>query len=460
MFCQAYPLNILQKTVFLPVMNMNQKKIVLKGAAFLTAAGLVGKAAGFFYRIFLSRVIGAEGVGIYQLIFPIYALSFSLSVSGIQSCISRFVAAKTAVGDKKGARMILQSGLFFSVSVSLLVSFLLLRFHNELAVYYVKEPDTAQLLMLLAFVIPFGSVHACINGYFFGMKQAQIPAAAEVLEHLVRLFSLFAIWQVFSSQGIPVTPVIAIYTIIAEEVCAALFSSAALAVHLARHPVGSPAFSSRLCYTREMLALSTPLTLNRVLLNVLQSIEALLIPLQLQKWGLDSSAALSTYGVLTGMALPLIMFPTALTSPIGTMLLPVISEAQARGEIFRVKNAIRKICFWSILLGTACWACFFFTGNFLGTFLFRNDLAGAFIRAMSWICPLFYLTPSLFAILNGLGKTSRVFFHNLAGTGLRIFFIIVAVPVCGISGYLYGILLNQLVVFVLSILTLKREFRK
>ncbi|MDO5541414.1 MAG: polysaccharide biosynthesis protein [Eubacteriales bacterium] len=439
---------------------MNQKMMVLKGAAFLTIAGLIGKIAGFFYRIFLSRTIGAEGVGIFQLIFPIYALSFSLSVSGIQSCVSRFVSSRTAVGDKGGARRILHIGLFLSISMSLLVSLFLFRFHNELAIYYVKEARTASLLMLLAYVVPFGSIHACINGYFFGLKQAKIPAISEILEHAVRLGSLFLFYQILTSRSAPITPAIAVYSMIAEEFLAALFSATALTLHFVRQPALPPSAASAWHYTRELIVLSTPLTLNRVLLNILQSIEALLIPLQLQKWGLSSSGALSTYGILTGMALPLIMFPTALTSPVGTMLLPVISEEQAKGQINRVKNVIRKICIWSLLLGGICWFFFFFTGNFLGNMLFDNQLAGSFIRAMSWICPLFYLTPSLFAILNGLGKTSRVFFHNLTGTGLRILFILFAIPKLGISGYLYGILLNQAVVFLLSMMTIKREFQK
>lgn len=433
---------------------MNQKKLVLKGAAILTVAGLAGKVAGFFYRIFLSRTIGAEGVGIYQLIFPIYAMACSLSVSGIQSCISRFVSAKTAVGDRGGAKRILQIGLALSLTISLIVSLLLYHFHLDLSIYYMKEVRTASLLMLLAYVIPLGSIHACINGYFFGLKQASVPAAAEILEHIVRLSALLLISRILLSRSIPVTPSIAVYTMIAEEFFAALFSATAIIVHFARHPVSSPAASGILHYTREIVTLSAPLSMNRVLLNVLQSIEALLIPLQLQKWGLTSSAALATYGVLTGMAFPLIMFPTALTSSIGTMLLPVISEKQATGQISRVKNAVRKICICSLTLGFLCWCLFFFAGPFLGKRLFHNELAGSFIRSMSWICPLFYLTPSLFAVLNGLGKTSRVFLHNLLGTGLRILFILIAVPKCGISGYLYGILLNQVIVFLLSIKTI------
>ncbi|MDO4345323.1 MAG: polysaccharide biosynthesis protein [Eubacteriales bacterium] len=438
---------------------MIQKKTVLQGAALLTAAGIAGRIIGFFYRIFLSRTIGAEGVGIYQLIFPLYALSFSLTVSGIQTAISRFVSAKTAANDQGGARKIFHIGLFFSVGLSLVVSFILLQFHTLLASNFVKEPRSAGLLRLLAYAIPFGSVHACINGYYYGLKQAKVPAAVEVLEHIVRLGSVVLISRIYAQQGAVITPSIAVYGIIMEELFAALISAAALTRYsLSRPPLPAPVHPLSF-YVREMLTLSVPLTLNRVLVNVLQSIEALMIPLQLRMSGMTASASLSVYGVLTGMALPLILFPTALTSSLCTMLLPVISEAQATGQLLAIRTALKKICLACLALGGACFLCFFLFGGWLGNLLFHDALAGSFIRALFWICPLLYLNPALFAVLNGLGKTAQTFIHNLTGVLIRIIFIVFAIPQFGISGFFIGMLVNQIIVFLLSMRTILRELK-
>lgn len=436
---------------------MPQKHTVLKGAALLTAAGLIGRIIGFFYRIFLSRAIGAEGLGIYQLIFPLYALSFSLTVSGIQTTISRFVSAKTASGDRGGARRIFHIGMALSLALSLCVSFLLLHFHGFLAENFVKEPRSSELLRLLAYAIPFGSLHACINGYYYGLKQAKIPAISEILEHLVRLGSVVLLCRIWTEKGIAVTPAIAVYSIILEEFFAALFSATALTIHFAAQPPLPKPVHSTAHYAGELLMISVPLTLNRVLVNVLQSIEALLIPLQLRLSGLTASSALSVYGVLTGMALPLILFPSALTSSLCTMLLPVISEAQACGKLSAITAAIRKLCLSCLALGLVCFLGFFFLGDFAGNLLFNNALAGSFIRALAWICPLMYLNPALFAILNGLGKTSQVLVHNLTGVAIRIAFIVFAIPVFGISGFFAGMLINQLVTFLLAVRSIRKS---
>ncbi len=437
---------------------MSQKHTIISGAFILTGAGFLGRIIGFFYRIFLSRAIGAEGMGIYQLIFPLYALAFSLAASGIQTSISHFVSAKTASGDRGGARKIFHIGLFLSVSLSFGISALLLRCHAELAEVFVKEPRSSDLLRLLAYVIPFGSIHACINGYYYGLKRVSVPAFIEVLEHVVRMGSVLLLYRIWTQRGVQVTPALAVYGMIAEEFCAALFSATALTLYFYGQPPLPRAMHRAGHYLAELLTLSTPLTMNRVLINILQSIEALLIPLQLRLYGMTGAASLRVYGVLTGMALPLIMFPTALTSALCTMLLPVISEARATQRLAAIRPAVRKLCAACLALGLSCFCICFFFGNALGNLLFHNTLAGAFIRALAWICPLLYLNPALFSILNGLEKTSQVFLNNLTAVSIRIGFIFFAIPQIGISGYFLGTLANQLVLFALTLRGIRKYF--
>ena len=140
---------------------------------------------------------------------------------------------------------------------------------------------------------------------------------------------------------------------------------------------------------KELIKLSLPLTGNRILLNILQSIEAVSIPASLLIYGLSTSDALSTYGVLTGMALPCILFPSALTNSASTMLLPVITEAQTQKNVQRIKKMIRSSLCGCIFLGTGCLAGFFLLGPVLGRLLFHSSLAGEFIRTLSWMCPFF-----------------------------------------------------------------------
>ena len=168
-----------------------------------------------------------------------------------------------------------------------------------------------------------------------------------------------------------------------------------------------------------------------------------MIPGQLRQFGYSTSESLSVYGILTGMALPMVLFPSVLTNSVSVMLLPAIAEAQEKKEHGYILTLIKRTCFYSLLLGFGCTMMFLFLGRWMGSFLFGNELAGTFIVILGWICPFLYLSTTLHSILNGLGKTTSTFFLNIMGLGIRIGFVLYVIPAAGIKGYLWGLLLSQ-----------------
>ena len=144
---------------------MNYKNALLRGTLFLTIAGLLSRIMGFFYRIFLANTIGAEGMGIYQLIFPIYSVCFSLCASGIETAVSKLTAAKFATEKPQEASQVLKAGLFISLTLSSCCSFVIFRYADILSEVFLKEPRCTGLLKILAITIPFGTTQSCICGY-------------------------------------------------------------------------------------------------------------------------------------------------------------------------------------------------------------------------------------------------------------------------------------------------------
>ena len=200
--------------------------------------------------------------------------------------------------------------------------------------------------------------------------------------------------------------------------------------------------------------MALPLTLNRLLLSVLTAIEVVLIPQCLRMYGLSPSEALSLYGVFTGMALPCILFPSTVTSSASVILMPSVAEMQALGHRRKIRYITRTTCAACILLGSLCTIVFYFLGNFAGTILFHNTDAGLYIRTLSFICPFLYTNIALTSVLNGLGKIGTTLIHSVLGILLRISFVIFAIPVIGIRGYLYGLLLSEILLSLLHIYAL------
>ena len=204
------------------------------------------------------------------------------------------------------------------------------------------------------------------------------------------------------------------------------------------------------------MSLALPISLNRISISLISTLETIQLPKKLMDSGLTSSDALSVYGVFSGMALPLIMFPSAITGSVSSLLLPSVSEAQSQGDTRRIRKFIYLTIGFCFLLGIFCLLFFSVFANLLGTLLFDSPIAASQIRALSLVCPFLYLSGTLCSILNGLGKTGTTFVLNISSILLRLGFVYFVVPLTGFSGYIYGILCSQIVFDFLIILALKR----
>ncbi|MDE7341786.1 MAG: polysaccharide biosynthesis protein [Lachnospiraceae bacterium] len=434
---------------------MKRKNPLLIGTAILTVTGLLSRFIGFFYRIFLSKVFGAEGMGIYQLISPVLALSFSLTVSGMQTAISKYVASETTTHDYKTSFRTLWTGFLLSMALSFGCMAYIYKYSDWIAVSFLLEARTAPLLRIISLSIPMATVHSCINGYFYGIKKTAVPALTQLSEQIVRVGSVYLIYYLCARQNMAPTINFAVVGLVIGEGASMIVSIVAIISRsfqvfddASRLRVSPPCGYQLRSYgqiAENLLRLAVPLSANRIIINILQSIEAIYIPNKLMAYGLNNADALGVYGVLTGMSMPLILFPSAITNSISVLLLPIVSEADASGNQSAVTRAIWKSIKYCLLLGFGCTAAFLLFGRLAGKLLFNSELAGSFILTLSFICPFLYIASTLNSILNGLGKTALTFFYSILSLLVRLLFVFYAIPVYGIKGYLWGMLASQIV---------------
>lgn len=432
-------------------MKRNWNTPLVTGTVILTLTGLLSRFIGFFYRIFLSNAFGAEGMGIYQLIAPVLALSFALTASGIQTAISKYVASETSTHDYHTSFRTLWAGFLMAMALSLACALGIYLYADGIAVTFLMERRTAPLLRIIALSIPMATVHSCINGYFYGIRRTAIPAFSQLAEQVFRVGSVYLIYYFFRQHDMQPTISFAVAGLVIGESASMIVSVVAIlarAHHVFpardRRLPGAPALSSYRRICGRLLQLAVPLSANRLVLNLLQSIEAIYIPNKLMAYGLNNADALGVYGVLTGMSLPLILFPSAITNSISVLLLPIVSEADASGNTGAVKRAIVTSIRCCLLLGFGCTALFLLLGRPAGRLLFHSELAGSFILTLSFICPFMYIASTLGSILNGLGKTAQTFLYSVVSLLLRLLFVFIAIPRYGIKGYLWGMLASQM----------------
>ncbi|MEY8338221.1 polysaccharide biosynthesis protein [Lachnospiraceae bacterium 62-35] len=482
-------------------MNLSsQKRAFLAGTLLLTFTGFLCRILGFFYRIFLSRTIGAEGLGLYNMVHPIFGICFALCAGSIQTAISQCVAANARKG-----KSIFLAGLTISLSMAGLLALLIWNLADFLAIRVLLEQRCAPLLPYIAISVPCSAIHACINGYYYGMQKTRVPAFSQLAEQAVRIGAVFLIADIMMEKGITITVQLAVIGHLIGEAASSLYTllafclcrpKARIAAQAALEPQGdgrlagdilgtrdsrssaessltgqtafsvSPGYSGKNRYSRQqgaiaeaaapLMALALPLMGNRLILNILASAEAIWIPSRLQIFGLSSSDALNIYGVLTGMALPFILFPSAITNSIAVLLLPTVARAQAEGNRKRISSTISMSIRYSLYMGILCVGIFTIYGAGLGSSVFHNGNAGDFIIILAWLCPFLYLSTTTGSILNGLGKTTTTFVQNVLALIFRLGFVFFGIPRYGILALLWGMLASELFLSLLHLISLKQ----
>lgn len=432
------------------------KNPFIRGTFYLTAAGFLSRIIGFFFRIFTAHAFGEEAMGIFQLTAPVIALSYSLCCSGYQTALSKYVAAFEASRNPHNSYKLLGTCIRITLLLSAIFSVIVYTCSDFIALVLLKETRCGALLRILSFSFPLSAIHSCINGYFYGKKRTAFPAFLQLFEQGIRVGSILLLYQLYmqSHQEIPLA-VLMVGNVIAEGFV--VFVSLSYMFHTLQKQTNA---IHRVFHTQKhsllLFKMAIPLSASRVIVNLLQSVEAVYIPTQLKIYGMTSKEALSTYGVLTGMALSLILFPAAITNSASVMLLPIISENDANKNYTAIARAIKKTMFFCLQMGFASTIFFYCLGPFLGDFLFHSTLAGSYIRGLSFICPFVYLNTTFSSVLNGLARSFVTFSVSITSLLIRIAFVFFLVPHTGIGGYLIGLLISQLSSFLLYLLSLKK----
>jgi stage V sporulation protein B len=432
------------------------KNPLVAGTILLTLSGLITKFIGFFYRIFISRIFTEEALGIFGLCSPVMMIASAICTLGIQSAITRFVAASRDESMSDGYGYLF-TGLSISLFLSVVMTYVVYNNSLFIATNIIGERRCAPILKICALSFPLATIHSCINGFYYGIKKASVPSLSVIIEQLIRVITVFFLYKITVDYGANVSLTYLCIGMVMGELSAAVFSIVMLSISSALENLSQDRkISARMA--NAIIKLSFPLSLNKIFISVIASFETIQLPKKLIENGLTQAQALSVFGVFNGMAIPLIMFPSALTGSVASLVMPSVSEDEAKGNNAHIKRTVLISSLFCFLVGVICFVFFYIFADIIGSLLFKSDLAASQIRAMSFICPFLYISGALLSVLHGLGKTFISFVFNIICTIIRVGFIYVLVPRIGFSGYIYGNLISTILLDLLIILALRRFF--
>ena len=417
-----------------------------KNAAILTATSIILRTAGIFFRIWMSGAIGAEGMGLYQLIISVYVFVSTFASGGISTAVTRMVSELP--DGSGGSKKILSRAMTLTL-ISAAVSCG--------GVYFLAEPISRYLLCdmravsaikVLTLGLPFMGISAVLRGYFLAHRNTVFSGISQLLEQGVRMALIIPLVGRVAHKGLTHSATAILFGDVVAEGVGCLYL---LGVYKWGKYRPRPAVGKALPVTRKLLHIALPITTGRYIHSALRTAENLLVPARIALFSHNREAALSQFGMLKGMAIPLLFFPASFLGSFSTLLIPEISEALSRGKMHRVRVATEKSIGVTLTVATLMGGIFFLCGRDLSRLLYGSDATGYLITALAPLVPFMYLESICDGILKGLDQQGYSFIYGLVDSVSRIALIWIFLDDFGMTGFLLIMVYSNLLTSLLNL---------
>ena len=410
-------------------------KTFIKGTFILTLAGVVTRLLGFVFKIILSRIIGAEGIGLYQLVLPVCGIIYAIGISGFEVAISRLTAKYITCKNPQKAFSILWISTIYSMTANVILCLIITKNSIWIAQTVFENKNVAPLIKTIVWSMPFSAIHCMITSFCLGQQKTGFAGLSQLAEQLIRMSSVYFIIKITGKTDAS----IGVLSLVIGEIGAAVISINYI-LFATKKREKTP-FKNFFLYSKEIRKTAIPVSFNRLSITAIQSLETVLIPIMLGKSGLSNSEALKTLGILTGMALPVILFPATLTNSVSLMLLPSVSAINKQPK--KLKASGRYALMFSLIFGFVCIIFMLTIGAKICTIAFKEPATEKYIKTLTWLCPFIFISTTYKSMLNAIGKSTRILANNMLSETINIIFIILLVPSYGIMAYMYGLLISQ-----------------
>lgn len=379
----------------------------LKGAFILAFASLFIRVMGFIYQIIIVRLIGTEGIGIFNMVYPLYITALVIVTGGLPIALSKFVSEKTRLSGFRSSQHLLGSTITMLLFTSTLGACILLFFSPHIIRFLYVDIRVIPSFLLLVPTLLFCALSSAIKSFFQGMQDMRPTARAQLIEQFIRcIFGVFLVYLLFPF-GLTWSAVGLSAAILLSEVGGFTY----LWQFLRKKSVSDKFLT--LPTPAEIIKLFSfgiPVTVTRLVSTILSAAEASIIPRQLIKAGLTLSQSASFYGELTGVAFTLLTVPSTLTFSLSTSILPVISEAQSKKDRKGLRQRTTEAINITLLAGVPCTLILYYWGAIITKILFKSEVGGQLLQLLSVGSIFLYLAQTTTGILQGIGYVKAIFF--------------------------------------------------
>ncbi len=440
---------------------MDPKKSFLQGAVILSVAGVVSKILGALYRIPLARLIGDEGMGLYQMAYPIYTTILALATAGVPVAISVLVSRNKTKGFNGDSQKLFRVSLIVLLTAGIVLTVLVMQSAHFIANYVLKQPLAYYPILAVAPAIIFASLMSVFRGYFQGHQSMMPTAVSQVFEQLFRVAAVLVLAVILFPRGLEYAAAGATFGAVIGGIAGLIILAGYYfwfqkKAGREQNLLYSGASSAELA--KEMVRLAVPVSFGAVVLPLVQMLDAIIVPGRLMAIGYSTSAATALYGQLSGMAAVLISLPTIFTISIATSLVPAVSESLARGEKKALNERLNSAFRAGMIIALPCAAGLFILATQISDLLYAAPEAGIPLEPLAFSCIALAAFQLSSAGLQGMGRP-EIAMKNLLITGiLKVIFnyTLTGIPVLNVRGAAIGTVVAFLIGSFLNLIYLRK----
>ncbi|GED13354.1 stage V sporulation protein B [Aneurinibacillus migulanus] len=438
------------------------KQTFMKGTLILILAGLIVKILGFINRVMLARIIGAEGLGLYQMAVPTFILIISLATFGLNVSVSKLVAEADARGDHEQVRSILRISLLIVSALSILFTTVMLLSAPVISRYFLTDERAFYPLLAIAPIVPIIAVSSVLRGYFQGKQNMTPTASSQLVEQVIRMFTVIILASWLMPHGVEYAAAGAMAGVVIGEAFGMISLLFQFRSQKLPNPFKQRSISGLLKQNREtfrnLLDISIPVTTSRIVSSLTFFVEPIIVAQSLLLAGMSAGAATSFYGQLAGMAMPLLIFPTFITYSLSVSLVPAVAEAAAQKNDKLIYRRIYQSIRLALIIGAPCAVLLYIFAEPLSTLLYNDEAVGHFLKLMAPYSLFLYFQAPLQAALQGLDRAGVAMRNTIIGALLKTaaIFLLASRPELGVDGVVLSVNISILSVTLLHFFSVSK----
>ena len=405
---------------------------------------------GMVFRIYLSNQIGSEGMGLYQLIMSINVFAWTIAISGIRLTLTRLIAEEIGKKSSKDKiRHLLKCGFIYTLFFSCISALGLYYGSHFISTVLIGDIRAQTPLQILSFSMPFIGISACFNGYFYGCRKVIKSIFADFIENITMIVIVAFFITSFSTSNLEYTcSYITLGMTLGSIV--ACFCAYLMYIFEKKNKIERSIEKSNKTLFKEVVSVALPIAGSAYIQTFLRSIEDILIPKALKSHGSSTATSLSIFGVIKGMALPLLNFPSIFLASFSTLIIPEIAQYNVLNRKKSVNFVISKVIKFTLIIAFFATGFFMTYSSELGQILYKNDEVGIMLKILAPLIPFMYLDRIVDGSLNALDQQVYTLRYNLIDMTVRIIIINLLIPIFGIDGFIMVLFISTTLNFSLS----------